>query len=105
MLPSRPKLYPGLFDVACLPFGSSALTNQSRFCSIAPDVSVACRPQSTGAILLHRVSRPFAIDHPLGTRLVGHIGQFIVERRDQKELLAYFRMPYLARPSANGLRL
>jgi len=36
--------------------------------------------------------------------VLGHIGQFIVERCDQRELLLYFRILHLARDSANGLR-
>jgi hypothetical protein len=44
---------------------------------------------------------------PLRNRVagvLGDIGQFIVERCDQQELLLYFRILHLTRDSANGLR-
>jgi hypothetical protein len=37
--------------------------------------------------------------------VLGNIGQFIVERCDQQELLLYFRILHLARDGANVLRL
>jgi hypothetical protein len=36
--------------------------------------------------------------------VLGDVGQFVVERCDQKELVAYFWILHFTRDSANGLR-
>jgi hypothetical protein len=76
---------------------------------VAPEVSSVLPPIRTGAFFLHcvRASRP-AIDSQLGERLAGlfaNTRQFIVERCDQQELLAYICILRMIGHRANGVRL